>query len=99
VVLNHIGMQIDLSDASDTIRRIGQFRLYWDHVPVDLFFSTVPLHDASQRRVRMVPFRGRIIPVLSDEDLTLCKVAFNRRDDWSDIRNVLAVQQSRFDFA
>lgn len=37
--------------------------------------------------------------MLSGEDLTLCKIAFNRQDDWLDIRNVLAVQQSRFDFA
>jgi hypothetical protein len=66
--------------------------------PVDVSFSTVPVDDASQERVRLVTFRGRIIPVLSAEDLTLCSIAFNREDEWSDVRNVLAVLRSAVDF-
>ncbi|MGH2584830.1 MAG: hypothetical protein ACRDJE_07955, partial [Dehalococcoidia bacterium] len=76
--LRDIGVTFDLQWAKDTILRTGQVRIRWDHVPVDLFFNTVPLHDAMISRVRLVPFRGRIIPTLSAEDLTLSKIAFNR---------------------
>jgi hypothetical protein len=66
-VLKQAGVPIDPESAGAEIARTGQIRLHWQHVPVDLFFSTVPLHDASRDRARWVPFRGRAIPVLSAE--------------------------------
>ena len=96
-VLMQAGVPIDAQSAGLEIARTGQIRLRWQHVPIDLFFSTVPLHDASQARARRVPFRGRVIPVLSAEDLAVCKVAFNRDQDWADLRNILAIQGEKFD--
>jgi len=61
-VLQRAGVPLDIEQARQEILRTGQIRLRWEHVPVDLFFSTVPFHDDSQGRARRVPFRGRIIP-------------------------------------
>jgi hypothetical protein len=96
-VLRQTGVPLDIEQARQEILRTGQIRLRWEHMPVDLFFSTVPFHDESQGRTRRVPFRGRVIPVLSAEDITICKVAFNREQDWLDVRNVLAIQGAEFD--
>lgn len=95
--LENAGVPVDLERTKQTIARTGQDRIRWEHIPIDLFFSTVPFHDSSQQRVRLVPFRGLAIPVLAAEDIALCKIAFNRESDWFDLRNILAIQQNRFD--
>ena len=72
-------------DQRERLQRDGQVRLWWDDTAVDLFFSTVPFHDAAARRVRTVPFGARNIPVLSPTDLAVCKAMFARGKDWVDI--------------
>jgi hypothetical protein len=75
------------------IRRIatdGQVRLWWDDVPVDLFFPQHEFHAVVASRYLEVPFDAVTIPVLSATDLVVFKALFNRTKDWADIEAVLA---------
>lgn len=63
----------------------GQIRLLWDSTPVDLFFSYHRFHADVAGRIRIVPFAGSHIPVLSCEDLLVFKAFFGRTQDWADI--------------
>ena len=79
------GVQVT-DEARQRLGRDGQVRLWWDDTAVDLFFATVPFHDAAARRVRRVPFGPLTIPVLDATDLTICKAMFGRTKDWLDIQ-------------
>ena len=92
-----IGVTVEMARDVGLIRRDGQIRLRWEHVPVDLFFATFDFLEACRDRVRRVPFEGREIPILSAEDLAVCKVAFNRGKDWLDLRQMVAIQGERLD--
>ena len=76
--------------AAQTIARDGQIRLWWDEVPVDLFFDYVPIHADAARNRRRVPFAGTRIPVLAPTELAVFKVMFDRTRDWADIEAMLA---------
>lgn len=71
------------------IARDAQVRLWWDETPVDLFFDSVPVHEAAARHRRTVPFAGTRIPVLGPEELTVFKAMFDRTRDWADIEAML----------
>jgi len=77
-------------DTAAAIARDGQVRLWWDEVPIDLFFSYEPLHDEAARNVRLVPFEGEEIPVLGPVELAVFKAMFDRTRDWADIEAMLA---------
>jgi hypothetical protein len=77
----------------------AQVRVRWGVVPVDLFFSTLDFHAECRRRARVVPFGDIEIPILSAEDLAVCKVAFDRGKDWVDLREMLLMQRESFDAA
>lgn len=94
-----VGVTVDRDAAADRIRRDSQVRLRWGPVPVDLFFSQLAFHDVCRRRVQIVPFGGVDIPILSAEDLAVCKIAFDREKDWLDVREMLAIQGERFDLS
>ena len=81
------------ADAERQLEHAAQVRLRWGTMPVDLFFSNSDFHDAMAGRSRVVDYVGTPIPVLSAEDLILCKAAFNRPKDWLDIETIVAVQQ------
>lgn len=66
----------------------GQTRLWWDHVPVDLFFNTTPFHDDAVRRVRHETFAGHRLPFLSCRDIAVFKVFFDRTQDWADLERM-----------
>ena len=76
--------------AAETIARDGQIRLWWDEVPVDLFFDYVPIHADAARNRRRVPFAGTRIPVLGPAELAVFKVMFDRTQDWADVEAMLA---------
>jgi hypothetical protein len=77
---------VELSGVSlEHAERDGQVRLRWGITPVDLFLSVLPFHDHVAEHVRMVPFEGRTIPVLSCTGLTVFKAMFDRPRDWVDI--------------
>lgn len=77
-------------ETAAAIARDGQVRLWWDEVPIDLFFSYEPLHDEAARNRRLVPFEGEEIPVLGPVELAVFKAMFDRTRDWADIEAMLA---------
>lgn len=81
---------IDSDDATAaTARAEGQVRLWWGSTPVDLFFSYDRFHDAAARAIRRVPFADSAIPILAVGHLIVCKVVFDRPQDWVDIAAML----------
>ena len=71
------------------IERDGQSRVFWEHTPLDLFFSYDPLHDSCLERRRSVSFGGDDLYVLSPEDLAIFKVIFDRGKDWQDLAEMI----------
>lgn len=99
-VLDALGRLFDLGPRDrieHAIATNAQVQLRRGSLPVDLFFSALPFHDAMASRVRLVEFASRQIPILSAEDLIVCDAACNRPRDWIDIETVIALQQSRLD--
>ena len=77
---------IELSgERLERLERDGQVRLRSGSTPVDLFLSVLPFHDHVEEHVRLVPFEGRTIPVLSCTALVVFKAMFDRTQDWADI--------------
>ncbi|MEQ9450155.1 MAG: hypothetical protein RJQ07_01105 [Pseudomonadales bacterium] len=67
------------------LQRDLQQRLWWEHTPLDLFFSSTDYHDQLPARVRWETFADRSVPFLSCLDLAVFKVFFNRTKDWADL--------------
>jgi hypothetical protein len=67
------------------IDRDGQTRLWWDRVPVDVFFNTTPFHAAAALRARRETFAGRPVPFLGCSDLAVFKAFVDRPRDWVDL--------------
>jgi hypothetical protein len=77
----------------------GQVRLRWGSTPIDLFLSVLPFHDHVEANVRLVPFEGRTIPVLSCTALTVFKLLFARPRDWVDIEAMVQARAIDIDEA
>jgi len=58
--------------------RDGQVHLWWEGTPIDMFFAVEQFHIEVGNRCRTVPFGGRLIRVLSAEDLAVFKAMFDR---------------------
>jgi hypothetical protein len=86
-------------DRLERLERDGQVRLRSGTTPVDLFLNVVPFHDHVADHVRMVPFEGRIIPVLSCTALVVFKAMFDRTQDWADIEAMVEAQSFDMDEA
>jgi hypothetical protein len=86
--LAHLGVTVFRSDRV-AIKRDGQARLDWDGSYLDLFFATLDLHQEMARRSRQVSFGPVQIPILSPEDLIVCKAVFARPKDWVDIEEMV----------
>jgi hypothetical protein len=76
--------------TAEAIARDGQIRLWWDDVPVDLFFDYAPIHADAARNRRRVPFAGTRISILGPTELAVFKVMFDRTRDWADIEAMVA---------
>jgi hypothetical protein len=79
--------------------RDGQVRLTWGITPIDIFLSVLPFHDHVQKHVRLVPFDGRTIPVLSCTALAVFKAMFARPRDWVDIEAMVEARSMDIDEA
>ena len=79
--------------------RDGQVRLRWGATPVDVFLSVLPFHDHVAQHVRVVPFEGSTIPVLSCTGLTVFKAMFDRPRDWVDIEAMVEARAIDLDEA
>jgi len=89
-----------LPDPARITRQIaddGQARAMWAGTPVDLFFAYTEFHGSMARRIVREPFGDSHIPVLSIEDLLVCKVLFNRPKDWLDIDAVIKTRREMLD--
>ncbi len=95
-VLSPLGVTAHDTALSET-ERDGQIRLRWGRTPVDLFFAYDAFHDHAATRIRMVPFGEISIPILAPEDLLVCKTVFDRRKDWIDIDQILALTAGDLD--
>lgn len=71
--------------AIDAARRDGQVRVWWDEVPLDVFFDVHGFHREVAADVREVPFAGRTIPVLGCAAVAVFKALFGRTRDWADL--------------
>jgi hypothetical protein len=84
----------DIVTATDTDTRAleqeGQVRLWWEDTPIDLFLDIHSFHDEVAQGVRLVPFEGRMIPVLDCTALAVFKALFDRTKDWADIEEMAA---------
>jgi len=99
-VLDSITAVVPLPNRADAERQVehtAQVRLRWGRIPVDLFFSNSDFHGAMAERARVVDYAGTMIPVLSAEDLIICKAAFNRPKDWLDIETTFQIQTGSLD--
>ncbi len=80
-VLATLGDVYDLADQERVkreLRREGQTRSRWGNTYVDLFLANTEFHTAMAERVERQPFGEATIPVLSIEDLLICKALFDR---------------------
>ena len=91
-----LGVTTHRSAISETDRD-GQVRLHWGRTAVDLFFAYDAFHDHAAGRVRSVPFGDTTIRILAPEDLLVCKTVFDRRKDWIDIDQILAMTAGDLD--
>jgi len=73
----------------ERIERDGQARLFWEDVPIDVFFATHPFHARAGEHATRVPFFGTTMPVLGATELTVFKAFFNRTKDWADIEAMI----------
>lgn len=79
------------------IEEQGQTRSRWRGTYVDLFFANTDFHRSMAQRVEHQPFGDATIPVLSVEDLIVCKVLYDRPKDWVDIALVVQTEQDKID--
>ena len=95
--LQELGIPEANDDQRAKIRRDGQTRLYWDEVPLDLFFWNLEFHASCCERRRQYALLDHTIDILSPEDLIVCKVAFARDKDTRDISQMLDSMGERLD--
>lgn len=69
----------------------GQVRLWWQDTPIDIFLNAHPFHQQVEKGVRMVPFAGRVVPVVGCTELAVFKALISRTTDWADIEEMVEV--------
>jgi hypothetical protein len=87
-MLARLGVTVAAGDLA-RIAADGQARLDWEGSYLDVFFATLDLHYEMPDRARTVRFGALDIPILSPEDLVICKAVFDRPKDWLDIEEML----------
>jgi hypothetical protein len=95
-LLEPLGIEVNAT-MREAVRRDGQARFRWGETPVDVFFSYDAFHEQAATRVRRVPFGPVTMRILGPEDLVVCKAVFDRRKDWIDIDQVLALTAGELD--
>lgn len=68
--------------------RNGQVRAWWDDTPVDVFLSSLPLHEVVAKRLTWVPLLDRRIPIVDCTSLVVFKALVDRKKDWVDIEAI-----------
>lgn len=75
----------------------NEVKFEWEDTSIHFFFSSDPLHEEMERRVREVPFGDGMIPIVSPEHLVVRKALLDRTKDWVDIEQIF-VATSPLDF-
>jgi hypothetical protein len=97
-VLGALPAEVEVTDADrEALAGVGQRRLYFDRIPVDLFFDTTGFHTDLRLHVAHHELGGRSLPFLGCNDLAVFKAFFNRRKDWADLEEM--VRAGRLDVA
>lgn len=78
-------------------REAGLFAVWLGMVKVEVFTPRIPLQDRILERARTMPWRNRMIPVTTAEDLILLKMVFHREKDLRDIRAMVATSGAQLD--
>jgi len=98
-----VGLLEELFELDDRARlerelaHDGQTRASWGYTFIDLFLANTDFHRSMAERVERKPFANRLIPVLSIEDLLVCKVLFDREKDWLDVEAVARTRHGELD--
>lgn len=82
-------LEIDIELEDRDLQNQEELRLEWKENSVHLFFSSDPLHEEMERRVRIVPFADGTIPLVAPEHLVIRKAVLDRIKDWIDIEQIL----------
>jgi hypothetical protein len=89
-VLRALPAEIVVSDDDvSTLTGIGQCRLMFEGIPVDIFLDTTRFHDDLHLHIAEHRLADRRLPFLGCDDLAVFKAFFNRRKDWADIEEML----------
>ncbi len=87
-----VGIVATDEDAS-RLTTLGQCRLMFEGIPVDIFLDTTRFHDDLHLHVAEHMLANRRLPFLGCNDLAVFKAYFNRRRDWADIEEMLRAGQ------
>lgn len=71
------------------LEAVGQARLWWGRIPVDLFLDTTDFHRQAALRVHRQHFAGGDVAFLGCSDLAVFKAFFDRTKDWADLEEML----------
>jgi hypothetical protein len=97
--LRDAGVEMERSEALRTAADRGDARGSFRSMRVDVFFSTIHVHDSAAQRVRVVPLEERPVRVLSAEDLAVLKLLFYRGKDLVDVEQLVSMQGAALDRA
>jgi hypothetical protein len=85
--LNPLGIDTQADEVVQ--KRFNEMQLEWDSNFLHLFFSVDALHQRMNEDIRLVPFDGGSIPIVSPEHLVVRKAQLDRTKDWPDIEQIL----------
>lgn len=91
--------EFDADESLASARTRGDFKVWWRGMRVDVFVASIPLYDATRRRIRQAPLEGRPAWFLSPEDLAIFKMLFFRTKDLIDLERLVAFLGPSFDQA
>ncbi len=97
--LTRAGVTFDRAAATTRIAEGAHVRGRAGDVPVDVFFNSIPLHEAASLRAVERPFLGRPARILTAEDLTVLKLLFHRSKDLLDVERLVGLQREALDRA
>ena len=95
--LVYAGVRLDRDRVIASAQERGDARVFYEDVPIDLFFISIPLHESAAERTVQVTLLGQTIRVLSAEDLVVLKLLFFRGKDLVDIERIVAIQGVKLD--
>lgn len=81
-------LRIDTRVDEAELKQFNEVQMEWDSNLLHLFFSADALHQRMSEDIRLVPFDGATIPIVSPEHLVVRKALLDRTKDWPDIEQI-----------